>query len=87
MTKMHWLTTLRPKTSSQFTVHWPGDLLPSTIPRAKIWVYGYNADVIGGLFQANNKNNILKHGNDFMVKVERALDDNASVRAIFAVSS
>jgi hypothetical protein len=57
------------------TIYWPAELLPSTVPSAKIWTYGYNADVVGGLFQANNKNSILQHGNDFMVKVERALRD------------
>jgi hypothetical protein len=50
------------------TIYWPADLLPSVVRRAKIWTYGYNADAIGKLFQANNKNSILQHGNDFMVK-------------------
>ncbi|KAI0407382.1 hypothetical protein F4802DRAFT_605555 [Xylaria palmicola] len=56
-------------------IYWLADLLPSEVPGAKIWTYGYNADVIGGLFQANNKNSILQHGHDFMVKVERDLKD------------
>ncbi|KAI0972316.1 hypothetical protein F4678DRAFT_57683 [Xylaria arbuscula] len=57
------------------TTYWPADLLPSEVPGAKIWAYGYNADAISTLFQANNKNSILQHGQDFMVKVERALKD------------
>ena len=72
------------RTCESETIYWPADLLPSAVPRAKIWAYGYNADVIGGLFQANNKNNILRHGNDFMMKVERALkEDDVCARAMF----
>ena len=62
-------------------VFWPAEVLPASLPNASIWVYGYNADVIGGLFQADNKNSVLQHGNDFMVKVERALKDEASCSA------
>lgn len=71
------------------TIYWPAELLPSAVPNAKIWVYGYNADVIGGLFQANNKNSILQHGNDFTVKVERVLRDEvgASLAQSSVVSS
>ncbi|KAI0479955.1 hypothetical protein F4859DRAFT_454711 [Xylaria cf. heliscus] len=60
-------------TSGNETIYWPASSLPSVVPRAKIWTYGYNADVSGKLFQANTQNSILEHGNDFMVKVERAL--------------
>ncbi|KAI0437750.1 hypothetical protein F4803DRAFT_129254 [Xylaria telfairii] len=64
--------------NSSKTIYWPADLLPSVVPRAKIWTYGYNADVHSGFFQANNKNSILEHGNDFMMKVERALRDQVT---------
>lgn len=63
---------------SSETIYWPADLLPSVVPSAKIWTYGYNADVHGGFFQPNNKNSILEHGNDFMMKVERALRDEVT---------
>ena len=61
------------KESKDSAVFWPGDLLAPSIPNARILVYGYNADVFGGLFQANNKNSISQHGNDLMVKLERAV--------------
>lgn len=67
------------------SVFWPADLLPSVVPRAYIWTYGYNADLLGGLFQANNKNSIAQHGNDFMVKMERGLTNEVSIRIIFWV--
>jgi hypothetical protein len=52
---------------------WPADLLPSVIPNARIWTYGYDADVVRGLFSGQNKNSVLQHGNDLMVKLERHL--------------
>ncbi|KAF2968399.1 hypothetical protein GQX73_g5137 [Xylaria multiplex] len=61
------------------TVYWPADLLPSAVPRARIWTYGYNADISSGFFRPNNKNSILEHGNDLMVKVERALRDELPI--------
>ncbi|KAJ2987975.1 hypothetical protein NUW58_g4219 [Xylaria curta] len=73
--------------NSNETIYWPADLLPSVVPRAKIWTYGYNADVHVGFFQANNKNSILEHGNDFMMKVERALRDELVLPIIFVAHS
>jgi hypothetical protein len=52
-------------------VFWPEDYLATDVPQAQIWTYGYNADVIGGLFQANNKNSISQHGQDLSVRLER----------------
>lgn len=55
------------------SVYWPRDLLPLTIPNARIFTYGYNADVIGGLFQASSKNSISQHGQDLMVELGREI--------------
>jgi len=62
----------------QKSVYWPADILPDKVPDARIWTYGYNADVISGFFGQNNQNSILKHANDFMVKLERTLRDDVS---------
>ncbi|KAI0858149.1 hypothetical protein F4860DRAFT_324727 [Xylaria cubensis] len=75
---------LRPDTPSDVvvgseTIYWPADSLPSILPRAKIWTYGYNASVNDKLFQPNNQNSILEHGNDFMMKMERALRDKLPI--------
>jgi hypothetical protein len=40
-----------------------------------VWTYGYNADVIGGLFQANNKNSISQDGRDLSVRLELEIDN------------
>jgi hypothetical protein len=55
-------------------VFWPEQFLVPDIPEAKVWTYGYNADVIGGLFQANNKNSISQHGRDLAVRLVRDVD-------------
>lgn len=65
-------------TSPAKTGFWPAEEAPSKLPGARIWTYGYNADVLGGLFQANNKNSIRQHGNDLMVKMERKIQGNVS---------
>jgi hypothetical protein len=65
--------------SSRKKIFWPEDLLAPLIPNARILTYGYNADVIGGVFARNNKNSILQHGNDFMVKLERVVQNKVSI--------
>lgn len=52
---------------------WPDEYLTEDIPEARVWTYGYNADAIGGLFQANNKNSVSQHGRDFAVRIEREI--------------
>lgn len=63
-------------------VFWPEDYLASDIPQARVWTYGYDADVIGGLFQANNKNSISQHGQDLSVKLEREIEDRVKYQPI-----
>jgi len=45
----------------------------SDIPEARIWTYGYNADVIGGLFKSNNKKCVSQHGRDLAGRLEREI--------------
>lgn len=61
--------------SSTNKVFWPSDFLPSDLPDARIWTYGYEADVIGGIFEANNENSVSQHGRDLAVKLERDIDN------------
>lgn len=60
-------------------VYWPADLLPSIVEDARIITYGYDADAFGGMFQGHNKNSVLQHGNDLMVKIEKSLRNDVSV--------
>jgi len=74
----------RSQGTNEAAVFWPSDLLAPSIPNARILVYGYNADVFGGLFQANNKNSLSQHGNDLMVKLERAVYNG--VRRVLSIN-
>lgn len=56
--------------STSPNVFWPNEFLVDDLPEARIWTYGYNADVVG-LFQANNKNSISQHGRDLSAQIER----------------
>lgn len=58
---------------------WPADFLPNDIPNARILTYGYNADVINGFFQANNKNSLSQHGRDLSAKLEREIDNQLPI--------
>ncbi|KAI9764473.1 MAG: hypothetical protein M1840_008399 [Geoglossum simile] len=60
-------------------IFWPEQYLAPDIPQARIWTYGYNADVIGGLFQANNRNGISQHGRDLEVRLERDIEDEKPI--------
>ncbi|TIA54020.1 hypothetical protein D6C77_07914 [Aureobasidium pullulans] len=60
-------------------VFWPEEYLAADIPQACVWTYGYSADVIGGLFQANNKNSISQHGRDLSVRLERKVDNEKPI--------
>ncbi|KAL8924084.1 MAG: hypothetical protein Q9208_004221 [Pyrenodesmia sp. 3 TL-2023] len=44
--------------SRQQEIFWPEDYLAKDIREARVWTYGYNADVIGGLFKANNQSSV-----------------------------
>ena len=68
-------STQEPAVSRTQQVFWPKDYLAEDISQARVWTYGYNADVIGGLFQANDKNSVLAHGRDLAVRLEREIDN------------
>jgi hypothetical protein len=71
-----------PKSSPVF---WPEDYLALDIPEAEVWTYGYNADVIGDLFQANNKNSISQHGRDLSVRLQNDIGDGVRLcQPVFA---
>jgi hypothetical protein len=58
---------------------WPAEVLPSFVPDATIWSYGYNANLVEGVFAPNNRNSIRQHGNDLMVKLTRSLSGDQPI--------
>ncbi|KAK6362595.1 hypothetical protein TWF730_000052 [Orbilia blumenaviensis] len=66
-------------TSTPSDIFWPEEYLVPDLPDALIWTYGYNADVIGGIFQANNQNSVSQHGRDFAVKLEREINNEGPI--------
>ncbi|KAI8634991.1 hypothetical protein F5Y19DRAFT_470041 [Xylariaceae sp. FL1651] len=68
-----------PDSATDYKVFWPRDYLLEDVPEAQVWTYGYNADVIGGLFQANNQNSISQHGRDLAVKLEREIENEMPI--------
>ena len=61
-------------------VFWPRDYLAQDLPQARVWTYGYDAEVIDGVFQANNKNSVSQHGRDLAIKFERDIDNEVTLR-------
>ena len=71
-------TTTSAIEKSSNKLFWPDEYLTQDIPEARVWTYGYNADAIGGLFEASGKNSVSQHGRDFAVRVEREIQNEVS---------
>ncbi|RYP18020.1 hypothetical protein DL767_009912 [Monosporascus sp. MG133] len=56
-------------------VFWPRDYLTEDIPEARVWTYGYNADVVRGMFQADNQNSVSQHGQDLATHFKRDIEN------------
>jgi hypothetical protein len=59
-------------------VFWPRDFLAVDLPKASVWTYGYNADLVTGWFEASNHNSIMQHRNDLIGALERDIDNSVS---------
>ena len=55
------------------------EFLVEDVPQARIWTYGYNADVLAGMFQMNNKNSVSQHGRDLAARLEREVDNDVGL--------
>lgn len=63
----------------QEKVFWPQDYLAEDVPQARVWTYGYDADVIGGLFRASGKDSVSQHGRNLAVRLEREVENKVIV--------
>lgn len=48
------------------------------MPDARVWTYGYNADVMK-VSQASNKNSVHQHGQDLAVQIGREIEDEVGL--------
>ncbi|KAJ5628167.1 hypothetical protein N7490_010395 [Penicillium lividum] len=64
---VHGLTGNRESTwtNKQSKAFWPKQLLPCDLPTARIWTFGYDADIIGALRTASS-NTLRDHGKSLM---------------------
>ncbi|CAK7230088.1 hypothetical protein SCUCBS95973_007455 [Sporothrix curviconia] len=70
----------RPDEDTEFhspSLFWPDEFLTKDIPDARIWTYGYDADVLR-FYKASNKNTVSQHGNDLALELEREFDNKTS---------
>jgi hypothetical protein len=70
------------------TIFWPQELLPSVIPKARIFTWGYDADV-DGLLSSSSQNTIRDHARNLLVDLSnlRVTASDRSVPLIFVVHS
>lgn len=52
-------------------VYWPGDLLPSECPQARILAWGYDTVVTKKFSAPTNKNSLLSHAKDLLFALGR----------------
>jgi hypothetical protein len=70
---------VEPESPEASDVFWPEDFLAQDLSQARIWTYGYNTDVVGGVLQANNKNSVSQHGRDLSVRFERDIKNEVLI--------
>ncbi|KAL1841793.1 hypothetical protein VTJ49DRAFT_6546 [Mycothermus thermophilus] len=68
-------------------VFWPHVFLREDIKNARIFTYGYNANVAEGFLKGSNQNNIYNHGRDLAAKFQRELGEDNHYPIIFVVHS
>lgn len=63
----------------QGQLFWPHEYLVKDIPQARVWTYGYNADVVGDAFKGSNLKSVSQHGQDLALKLERDVDNEVDL--------
>ena len=63
--ELHDANGLSKRESGSGSVFWPQELLPSVTPDARIFTFGYDADV-DGFFTSASKNTIYQHAQSLL---------------------
>lgn len=73
--------------SCHTSVYWPEDLVPSTIPNARVLTYGYDTHIRHKLGPPGSRNTIYDIAWDFLVALEAERREERSRPIIFIVHS
>ncbi|KAI9665065.1 MAG: hypothetical protein M1821_006513 [Bathelium mastoideum] len=69
------------------TIYWPKDLLPHTVPNARVLVYGYDTHIRHKLGPPVNRNTVYDIAWDFLVALEAERREDSLRPALFIVHS
>lgn len=76
-----------PTATPRRDVFWPRDLLPSTVPNARILTYGYDTKIRHTFVGPVSKNNVVDHGWDLLCALEEVRRDDPSRPLLFIAHS
>lgn len=76
-----------PTATPRRDVFWPRDLLPSTVPNARILTYGYDTKIRHTFIGPVSKNNVVDHGWDLLCALEEVRRDDPSRPLLFIAHS
>ncbi|KAL8792151.1 MAG: hypothetical protein Q9195_005247 [Heterodermia aff. obscurata] len=73
--------------SGQTSIYWPEDLVPSTVPEARVLTYGYDTHIRHKLGPPGSRNTVYDIAWDFLVALEAERREEPSRPIIFVVHS
>ncbi|KAH7156057.1 hypothetical protein EDB81DRAFT_716016 [Dactylonectria macrodidyma] len=81
--------TFRPDNNAVYSssVYWPRDLLPTTVPNARVLTYGYDTNIRHWANQPVSRNTVRDIGWDFLVALEAGRRDAPTRPLLFIVHS
>jgi hypothetical protein len=67
------------RSATRKKVMWPRDLLPDDLPNARIFTFGYDADLVSGLNStAGAKLTFIQYSNELFAALDQELDNEVS---------
>jgi pimeloyl-ACP methyl ester carboxylesterase len=75
------------KTTARKTIFWPQDLLPTTLPNARISTYGYSSNIHHRFGTPGSKNTVYDLAKDLLLIIEAKRQSQASRPLIFIAHS
>jgi hypothetical protein len=75
------------RTAARRAVFWPQDLLPTTLPNARVYTYGYDSNIRHRLGTPANKSTVYDLGHDLLLSLEAKRNCQPSRPLIFIAHS